>query len=116
MLHGNVNCQEDCRSGGASRSESHPPIAAGGSYTIIYGRGTLDDRAVRLFLPLSLITPLLRQGFALPAPPWGKLSFCLAYGKAGRRIQKRNAVIDKDRNVMCTINKTNIENIYKNTY
>uniref|UniRef100_UPI0040259221 hypothetical protein n=1 Tax=Faecousia sp. TaxID=2952921 RepID=UPI0040259221 len=58
----------------------------------------------------------LRQGCALPAPPWGKLSFCLAYGKAGRRIQKRNAVIDKDRNVMCTINKTNMENIYKNTY
>lgn len=62
---------------------------------------------------------LVRPSSGRAAPcqlPVGEAFFCLAYGKAGRRIQKRNAVIDKDRNVMCTINKTNIENIYKNTY
>ena len=67
----------DRRSGGASRSESHPPIAAGGSYTIIYGRGVLRARAVRglhaFFRMLSPATPLFSQGCALPASPVGKL-------------------------------------------
>ena len=63
-----------------------------------------------------LLRPSSVRAAPCQLPPWGKLSFCLVYGKARRRIQNRNAVIDKDRNVMCTINKTNIENIYKNTY
>ena len=41
------------------------------------GRGALRKRAAGksrvLFLPLSPVTPLLSQGFALPAPPKGEL-------------------------------------------